>query len=55
MATEIGKELAAIRRMTPVQSRETYAAVFGEAIVTKNRTGLVRRIAWPAPGADVDG
>lgn len=46
MATEIGKELAALQRMTPAQLRDKYAAVFGEATVTKNRTWLVRRIAW---------
>lgn len=46
MATEIGKELAALQRMAPAQLREKYIAVFGEATVTKNRTWLVRRIAW---------
>jgi hypothetical protein len=46
MVTEIGKELAALQRMTPAQLREKYAAVFGEATVTKNRTWLLRRIAW---------
>jgi hypothetical protein len=46
MATEIGKELAALQRMTPARLRERYAEVFGEPTVTKNRTWLVRRIAW---------
>ena len=32
--------------MTPAQLREKYAAVFGEATVTKYQTWLVRRIAW---------
>ncbi len=32
--------------MTPTQLREKYVEVFGEATVTKNRTWLVRRIAW---------
>jgi hypothetical protein len=38
MRTEIGKELAALQRMTPARLREKYAGVFGEATVTKNRT-----------------
>ena len=46
MATDVAKELAALQRMTPAQLREKYVAVFGEATATKNRTWLVRRIAW---------
>jgi hypothetical protein len=46
MANEIAKELAALRRMTPAQLREKYVEVFGKPTVTKNRTWLIRRIAW---------
>ena len=46
MATEIGKELAALQRMSVSALREKYAEVFGEATTTGNRTWLVRRIAW---------
>ena len=46
MAAEITKELVTLHRMTPTQLREKYAAVFGEPTVAKNRTWLVRRIAW---------
>jgi Protein of unknown function (DUF2924) len=46
MATEIGKELAALQRMDMAELREKYAEVFGEATTTGNRTWLVRRIAW---------
>ena len=46
MATEIGKELAALQRMGVAALRQKYAEVFGEATATGNRTWLVRRIAW---------
>lgn len=46
MATEIAKELAALQRMGVAALREKYAAVFGEATATGNRTWLIRRIAW---------
>jgi hypothetical protein len=46
MDTNVGKEIAALQRMTPKQLREKYAAVFGEATAARNRTWLVRRIAW---------
>jgi len=46
MEINVAKEVAALSRMTPAQLREKYAAVYGEPTVTKNRTWLVRRIAW---------
>src|SRR5258706_305237 len=46
MANEIGKELAALQRMGVSALREKYAAAFGEATTTGNRTWLLRRIAW---------
>ena len=46
MEVNVGKEVAALQRMTPTQLREKYAEVFGEATVTKNRPWLIKRIAW---------
>ena len=46
MEIHVGKEIAALQRMTPKQLRQRYAEVFGEATTTGNRTWLVRRIAW---------
>jgi hypothetical protein len=46
MEVNVGKEVAALQRMTVTQLREKYAEVFGEATVTGNRTWLLRRIAW---------
>jgi hypothetical protein len=45
MDVNVGKEVAALSRITPKQLREKYAEVFGEATNTGNRTWLVRRIA----------
>ena len=46
MGLNVGKEVAALERMAVSDLRERYAAVFGEATVTKNRPWLVKRIAW---------
>ena len=46
MPIDVGKEVAALTRMTAKQLREKYADVFDEATNTNNRTWLVRRIAW---------
>jgi hypothetical protein len=46
MDVNVGKEVAALQRMTPKQLRERYAEVFGETTAARNRTWLVRRIAW---------
>jgi hypothetical protein len=46
MANDVAKELAALQRMGVAALREKYAAVFGEATATGNRTWLQRRIAW---------
>src|SRR5262245_28914724 len=54
MAVDVAKELAALQRMGVAQLREKYAAVFGEATTTGNRTWLVRRIAWRIQ-ADAEG
>jgi hypothetical protein len=46
MELNIPRELAALQRMTVPQLRDRYAEVFGEVTLTKNRTWLVKRIAW---------
>src|SRR5262245_7940408 len=46
----VGREVAALQRMTTKQLRQRYAEVFGEATTTGNRTWLVRRIAWRLQG-----
>src|SRR5262245_58421163 len=46
MQSNVGKEIAALARMSVADLREKYAAVFGETTSTGNRTWLVRRIAW---------
>jgi hypothetical protein len=46
MGTELGKELAALKRLTVGKLREKYAEVFGEPTNGHNRPWLVRRIAW---------
>ena len=42
----VGKELAAIQRLTIKQLKERYAEVFGENTNATNRAWLVKRIAW---------
>jgi hypothetical protein len=46
MGTELGKELAALKRLSVGRLREKYADVFGEPTAGTNRTSLVRKIAW---------
>ena len=42
----IGKEVAAMRRMTVADLRGKYAEVFGEPTRCRHKDYLVRRIAW---------
>src|SRR5215207_4575037 len=42
----VGKELAALGRMSPKDLRARYAEVFGEETKTANKAWLVKRIAW---------
>ncbi len=42
----IGREIAALRRMTPKQLRQKYSEVFGEPTRSGNREAMVKRIAW---------
>jgi hypothetical protein len=46
MALNVGKEVAALGRMTTRQLRDRYAVVFGEATAANNKPWLVRRLAW---------
>jgi Protein of unknown function (DUF2924) len=42
----IGKEVAALQRLTVTQLRARYAEVFGEPTSANNRPWLLKRIAW---------
>lgn len=46
MGMNIGKEVAAMRRMTVNELRAKYVDVFGEATNARHKEWLVRRIAW---------
>src|SRR6516165_8178974 len=46
MQLNIGKEVAALRRMTTRQLRQRYAEVFGEQTPANNKPWLVKRVAW---------
>jgi hypothetical protein len=46
MNLNVGKELAALRRMSVGELRSRYADVFGEATNTRHRDWLIKRIIW---------
>ena len=46
MDLNVGKEVAALQRMTVKELRARYAEVFGEETLAQNRAWLVKRIAW---------
>jgi hypothetical protein len=46
MELNVGKEVAALRKMTMKQLRERYAEVFGDATNANNKAWLLKRIAW---------
>jgi hypothetical protein len=46
MDLNIGKELAALQRLTVQELRARYAEVFGEATNANNKTWLIKRTAW---------
>jgi hypothetical protein len=46
MELNVGKEVAALQRMTVRELRTRYAEVFGEATRAGNKVWLVKRIAW---------
>jgi len=46
MALNIGKEIAALKRMTATELRDKHLAVFGEETRSGNKAWLIKRIAW---------
>jgi hypothetical protein len=46
MNINVGKEVAALKRMTVSELRTKYAEVFGEETNARHKEWLVRRIAW---------
>ena len=46
MNLNVGKEVAALQRMTVKELRAKYAEVFGETTRAGNKPWLVKRIAW---------
>ncbi|MGE0759247.1 MAG: DUF2924 domain-containing protein [Pirellulaceae bacterium] len=46
MVLNVGKEVAALQRMTVRELRTSYAEVFGETTRAGNKPWLVKRIAW---------
>jgi hypothetical protein len=46
MHLNVGKELAALQRLSVKELQERYAEVFGEGTNTNNRAWLIKRIAW---------
>ena len=46
MTVNVGREVAAMERMTNKELRTRYVEVFGEATAANNKAWLVKRIAW---------
>jgi hypothetical protein len=46
METNVGREIAALQRMTVKQLRQKYVEVFDEETNGNNKAWLVKRIAW---------
>ena len=46
MTLNVGKELAALQRLTIKELKARYAEVFGEATNAANRAWLIKRMAW---------
>ena len=46
MLMNVGREVAALQRMTVKELRAQYAAVFGDETRTGNKVWLVKRITW---------
>jgi hypothetical protein len=46
MALNIGKEIAALKRMTVPELRQRYAEAFGETTTSRHKEFLIRRIIW---------
>lgn len=46
MQLDVGKEVAALKRMTMKELRHRYAEVFGDQTNANNKAWLIKRIAW---------
>jgi hypothetical protein len=46
MAPNIGKEIAALKRLTVPELRGRYAEAFGETTRSRHKESLIRRIVW---------
>ena len=46
MELNVGKEVAALERMTVGELRDRYAEVFGEITLARNKQWLVKKIIW---------
>jgi hypothetical protein len=46
MPLNVGKEVAALQRLSTTELRAKYAEVFAEATAANNRPWLIKRIAW---------
>jgi hypothetical protein len=46
MVLNVGKEIAALERMTVSELRERYEELFNETTQARNRIWLIRRIIW---------
>jgi len=50
MALNVGKEIAALKRMTVTELRKKHVEVFGEPTRSGHKDYLVKRIAWRLQG-----
>src|SRR5579872_4048866 len=46
MTLNVGKELAALQRLTAKELKARYAEVFGESTNAANKAWLIKRVAW---------
>jgi hypothetical protein len=46
MPLDIAHEVTALRQMTVGQLRQRFAELFGEATAARNKTWLIKRLAW---------
>lgn len=46
MKLNVGKEIAAVQRMTVGELRDRYAEIFGEETPARNKQWLIKRIIW---------
>lgn len=55
MTLNVGKELAALERMSVGELRERYADLFAETTTARNRKWLIKRILWRMQSLDQGG